>query len=107
MKATEMCRFLFRLKSKKVLAVALIGFCLFFFAGGFNVLDGLTSGFSTVRDARFGVTAVFFAGFLFTGLFGLGYALKNRLVPGKCVLGLAVVGFSYVFIEVLYRGVIG
>lgn len=96
-----------RANSKTVLTVMLVGFCLFCFAGGFNVLDGLTSGFSTVMDARFGVTAVFFAGFLFTGLFGLGYALKNRLVPKTCLLGFVMVVFSYFGIEVLFMGVIG
>lgn len=96
-----------RANGKTVLTVVLIGFCLFCFAGGANVLDGLTSGFSTVMDARFGVTAVFFAGFIFTGLFGLAYSLKNRLVPQRCLLGLAVVCFSYIFIEVLFQGVIG
>lgn len=96
-----------RLRSKSLFAAVVIGFCLFLFAGGFNVLDGLTSGFSTVRDARFGVTAVFFAGFLFTGLFGLGYALKKRLVPKSCFYGLVMVCFSYVGIEVLLNAVIG
>jgi hypothetical protein len=95
------------LRSRNLFAAVLIGFCLFLFAGGFNVLDGLTSGFSTISDARFGVTAVFFAGFLFTGLFGLGYALKNRLVPKTCLLGFVMVVFSYFGIEVLFMGVIG
>lgn len=95
------------LRSKNLLAAVVIGFCFFCFAGGFNVLDGLTSGFSTVMDARFGVTAVFFAGFLFTGLFGLGYAIKKRFVPKSCFYGLVMVCFSYVGIEVLFNAVVG
>jgi hypothetical protein len=79
-------------------------FCL---GGGFNVLDGFLSGFGSVGDARFGVSAVFFVGFLFAGLFGLGYALKKRLVPVQCLLGLGVVGFSYFGIEVLLEAVRG
>lgn len=92
---------------KTVFAVVLVGFCFFCFAGGFNVLDGLASGFSSVMDARFGVTAVFFAGFLFTGLFGLGYAIKQRFVAKSCFYGLLMVCFSYVGIEVLFNAVVG
>jgi hypothetical protein len=96
-----------RVNWRVVVLCGLFAVVFFLFAGGFNVLDGLTGGFSTASDARFGVSAVFFVGFLFAGLFGLGYALKKRLAPVQCLLGLVVVGFSYFGIEVLLEAVRG
>jgi hypothetical protein len=96
-----------KFNKKTVALIGLLMFALFCFAGGLNLLDGLTEGFSSSTDARFGVTATFYGGFLFTGFFGLMYALKNKLVASKCLLGLVVVVFSYVGFEVLFNVVVG
>lgn len=94
------------LNNKTLLTAVLFGCVFFFLAGGFSVLDGLAYGFGSVNEAQFGLSAVFFAGFLFTGLFGLGYAIKKRSNPTHSLLGLVVVFFSYYAIDSMFQVVI-
>lgn len=94
-----------RLLSKKfrgILFVLLLCFCLFCFMGGPNLVDGLTSGFSTVSDARFGVTGLFYAGFLLTGFMGLFSMYRFRMVKQRCLLGAVMALFSFFGVEVLF-----
>ena len=98
---------LLKIKRRTVVTAACFFFLFFCFAGGLNLLDGLFNSFSTNRDARYGVTAAFYTGFLFTGFFGLMFALKNRTLPMRCLLGFAIVGFSYIGCEVLLNAVRG
>jgi hypothetical protein len=70
--------------------------------GGPNLVDGLTSGFSTVSDARFGVTGLFYAGFLLTGFMGLFSMYRFRTIKTRCLLGGVMVLFSFFGVEVLF-----
>ena len=98
---------LLKVKAKTVFAALFFGFVIFCLAGGPQMLYGLSNGFHSVREARFGVTAPFYAGFLFTGFIGVIYALKNFAVRSRCLLGFGVLGFSFLCIEVLYGAVVG
>lgn len=96
-----------QLTRKSLVTVAALMFVLFCLGGGVSVVCGLLYGFPSEITARFGVSSLFFVGFLITGVFGLGYALKNRLIASRCLLGLGVVCFSYFGIEVLFNAVGG
>lgn len=98
---------LLKVKAKTVFAILFFGFVFFCLAGGPQMVYGLSNGFHTAREARFGVTTPFYAGFLFTGFFGVIYALKNFRVWSRCLLGFGVLGFSFLCIEVLYVAVGG
>lgn len=89
-------------KSKTVLFALVLGFCVFCLMGGPNLVDGLTSGFSTVSDARFGVTGLFYAGFLLTGFMGLFSMYRFRKVKMRCMLGAVMVLFSFFGAEALF-----
>ncbi len=96
-----------KVKAKTVFILFFFVFVVFCLAGGPQMLYGLANGFHSVREARFGVTAPFYAGFLFTGFIGVIYAFKNFAVRSRCLLGLGVLGFSFICIEVLYVAVGG
>lgn len=98
---------LLKVKAKTVFTAFFFGFVIFCLAGGPQMLYGLTYGFHSAREARFGVTAPFYAGFLFTGFIGVIYALRNFAVRSRCLLGFGVLGFSFLCIEVLYVAVMG
>jgi hypothetical protein len=102
-----MLKSLLKVKAKTVFTALFFFFVIFCLAGGPQMLYGLSFGFNSVREARFGVTAPFYAGFLFTGFVGVLYALNNFRVRGKCLLGFGVLGFSFLCIEVLYVAVVG
>ena len=99
-----LCR---RINWRGAVALALFGLLFFCFAGGFSLVKGLTSGFDSLMAYRFGGSALFYVGFVFTGLFGFLYALKWRLDGVRCLLGLGIVVFSYVAVEVLFWSVTG
>lgn len=98
-------KILLRLKAKTVVAALVFGVCLFLLGGGFSLTNGLVNGFKTVAEARFGVTSLFFVGFLFTGVFGLALAYKNKTNRLMMLVGFGVTFFSYLAIEVLYNAV--
>jgi hypothetical protein len=87
--------------SKKLIIIGTILFCVFLVAGGLSLVTGLTSGFYSYADARFGLSAPFFALFVLVGFFGLLMAYKQRGTQ-QGLFGLLIVLFCYVCIEVLY-----
>jgi hypothetical protein len=106
MLSSKLFSFLSKIPGGPLLLGVTLGFSIFCFSGGCGLVDGLLNGFSGVRQAAIGATAVFFGGFLMTGFFGLMFALKNRDNAVKCLLGLGVVLFSYFSIESLYGAVV-
>lgn len=101
----KLIRKLLKLKTKTVITVLFFGLVLFLLGGGFSLTNGLVNGFKTVAEARFGVTSLFFVGFLFTGVFGLALAYKNKTNRLMMIVGFCVTFFSYLAIEVLYNAV--
>lgn len=73
---------------------------IFLLAGGIGSYVVFTQGASTVMEARFALTGVFFFGFLFAGFLGLLYAINNR-ESRRCLLGFVVVLFCYGSIELI------
>lgn len=76
---------------------------LFFLSGGFLVAyHYVVGGAVTVREARWIVTAPFFAGFLLMGTFGLLNMYWHSRNSGKVFLGMVYTVGSYLGIEVLF-----
>jgi uncharacterized membrane protein HdeD (DUF308 family) len=98
-------RRLLKVKPKTVVTVLVLGFSIFLLSGSLQAVYGFMYGFRTVMDARFGLTSMFFGGFLFTGVLGLMFALQNRNDKTKCLLGFLMLMFSFAAIEVLFNTV--
>ena len=75
---------------------------IFLLAGGIGALRVYQFGAASTSEARFALSAPFFAGFLFVGFLGM---LKAYKLAGKaeCLYGFLVVGFCYFSIEILYQ----
>ncbi len=96
---------LLKVRKRSLVTVGLFSLIFFCLVGAPLIINGYL-GYSKADEARVAVPAPFFAGFLFMGFLGLVGAVKSYRNPAKVSLGLFMVVFAYVGIE-LFFGLVG
>lgn len=85
----------------RLLVAGVLASLIFLFTGGFDWLNGVLYGCTSIEQYNNTMLAPLFGGFLISGVFGLFYAYRHR-DSALCLFGFMIVIFSYGAIEWLY-----